>query len=88
MVVAALAALRTAADDGRLAGLAGLVGTDLVDLLVLEGASPTARRNALSGVLPLHESEEGLFARTQVAAVGDLDTAWMRRDALARMAGR
>lgn len=133
MVVEALAALRAAADDGRLdvlcaslgvrvltvfgsalddpvtAGdldvavsledgadvlgvadaLTGLVGSDLVDVLVLEGASPTARRNALSGVLALHESEEGLFARTQVAAVGEfLDTAWMRRDALVRMAGR
>ncbi|SDQ35379.1 hypothetical protein [Quadrisphaera sp. DSM 44207] len=79
------------APDADLLGLVGdlldLTGTDLVDVMVLDDASPTARRNGLSGVVPLHEAEPGLFARTQMAAALEFyETAWMRRLDLERMA--
>lgn len=72
---------------GLVDGLALLTGTDDVDLLVLDGASPTARRNGLVGALPLVEAEAGLFARTQMAAALEFyETAWLRRLDLERMA--
>lgn len=70
-----------------LEGLVALAGTELVDLMVLDDATPVARFNALVGALPLHQTEEGLWARTQMAAAGEVfDTEWMRRAELQRMA--
>lgn len=67
--------------------LIDLTGTDAVDVMVLDGASPTARRNGLSGALPLLQAEPGLFARTQMAAVLEFfETAEMRRLSLEQMA--
>ena len=72
---------------GLVGDLIHLTGTDLVDVMVLDGASPTARRNGLGAALPLHEAEPGLFARTQMAAALEFyETAWMRRLDLERMA--
>lgn len=67
--------------------LVALSGTEAIDLMVLDDASPTARFNGLVGALPLYEDEPGLWARTQMAAAGEFfDTAWMREAELARMA--
>jgi predicted nucleotidyltransferase len=79
------------APDADLLGLVGdlvdLTGTDLVDVMVLNGASPTARRNGLGAAVPLYEVDAGLFARTQMAAALEFyETAWMRRLDLERMA--
>lgn len=72
---------------GVVGALADLAGTDLVDVMVLDGASPTARRNGLSAAIPLVEAEPGLFARTQMAAVLEFfETEWMRRLDLQRLA--
>ena len=72
-----------------MADLLALTGTDAVDLLVLDGASPTARRNALVGAIPLYERDAGLFARTQMAAALEFfETGWLRDLDLQRMAGR
>lgn len=55
-------------------------GIDAVDLLVLDNASPTARRHALVGVLPLYEAVQGDFAAAQMSAMLEyMDTAWLRR---------
>ena len=68
-------------DDVKLIdALLALSGIDEVDLLVLDGASPTARRNALVGVIPLYEASPGDYARLQVSAMLEfMDTAWLRR---------
>jgi predicted nucleotidyltransferase len=67
--------------------LVALTGVETIDLMVLDGASPTARRNGLVGALPLFEAEPGLFARTQMAAAIEFyETDWLRRLDLERMA--
>lgn len=68
-------------DDLRtIDALMTLTGFDAVDLLVLDDADPTARRNATVGVLPLYEAEAGAYAHTQMAAVLEfLETGWLRR---------
>lgn len=67
--------------------LADLTHSDDVDLLVLDGASPTARFNGLLGAEPLYEAEPGLFTRTQMAAALEFyETAWLRDLDLQRMA--
>ena len=67
--------------------LADLTGSDDVDLLVLDGAPPTARFTGLVGARPLYEESPGLFARTQMAAALDFyETAWLRDLDLQRMA--
>jgi predicted nucleotidyltransferase len=67
--------------------LADLTAGDAVDLLVLEGASPTARFAGLVGAQPLYEASPGLFARTQMAAALEFyETAWLRDLDLQRMA--
>ena len=81
------------AADADLLGLVGdlldVAGTDMVDVMVLDGASPTARRNGLGTAVPLFEADAGLFARTQMAAALEFyETAWLRRLDLERMAGR
>ncbi|MBA3278923.1 MAG: nucleotidyltransferase domain-containing protein [Geodermatophilaceae bacterium] len=67
-------------DDLRtLEQLSDLAGTDQIDLLVLDRATPTARRNAVVPALPLFESEPGAFASFQMAAIGEyLETDWLR----------
>lgn len=70
-----------------LAELIALAGTEAVDLMVLNDASPSARFNGLVGATPLFEDEPGRWAVTQMAAAGAVfDTEWMRRAELARMA--
>ncbi|WP_147263026.1 nucleotidyltransferase family protein [Geodermatophilus sp. TF02-6] len=67
--------------------LADLTASDDVDLLVLDGASPTARFSGLVGVHLLYEASPGLFARTQMAAALEFyETAWLRDLELQRMA--
>ena len=68
--------------------LLDLTGADAVDLLVLDGAPPTARRNALVGAIPLYEGDSSLFARTQMAAALDFETDWLRDADLRRTTGR
>jgi predicted nucleotidyltransferase len=60
---------------------------DRIDLAVLNGAGPTLRARALTG-LGLYENEPGAFAVAQMAALAEWrDTAWLRRLDLQRMAG-
>ena len=67
--------------------LADLTASDDVDVLVLDGASPTARFSGLVGARPLYEASPGLFARTQMAAALEFyETAWLRDLDLLRMA--
>ena len=67
--------------------LSVLTGSDDVDLLVLDGAPPTARFAGLVGAQPLYEESPGLFARTQMAAALEFyETAWLRDLDLQRMA--
>ena len=69
--------------------LADLTGSDSVDVLVLDGASPTARFAGLVGAQPLYQAQEGLFATTQMAAALEFyETAWLRDLDLQRMAGQ
>ena len=57
-----------------------LTGTDDVDVLVLDGASPTARFAGLVNCTPLFESEDGEWARAQMAAALEFyETEWLRR---------
>ncbi|MPQ96451.1 hypothetical protein GB931_00635 [Modestobacter sp. I12A-02628] len=68
--------------------LADLTGSDAVDVLVLDGAGPTARFAGLVGAQPLYEARPGLFATTQMAAALEFyETAWLRDLDLRRMAG-
>jgi predicted nucleotidyltransferase len=58
--------------------LARLTDYDGLDLAVIDGAHPVLRARALVGV-PLYEAEPGLYATTQMAALGEeRDTAWLR----------
>ncbi len=69
--------------------LADLTASDLVDVLVLDGAGPTARFAGLVGAQPLYEARPGLFATTQMAAALEYyETAWLRELDLQRMAGQ
>lgn len=48
-------------------------------MAVIDGAAPVLRARALSG-LGLYESEPGVFATEQMAALAEeRDTAWLRR---------
>lgn len=71
---------------GLLDELVQLTGCDLIDLVVIDGAPPLLRAEALTGV-PLFEAERGAFATAQMAALAERrDTAWLRQldlDALA-----
>lgn len=68
--------------------LVAWTGIEAVDLMVLDDAEPAARFNGLVGAVPLYEDEPGRWARTQMAAAGEVfDTEWMRRAELQRMAG-
>lgn len=58
--------------------LSVLGGTDDIDLLVLNRAPPTARRNAVVPAIPLFESERGAFAAFQMAAIVEyLEADWL-----------
>lgn len=60
--------------------LAGLTGSDDVDLLVLDDAGPVARERALVGSIALFESRPGAYAEAQMAAICErMDTDWLRR---------
>lgn len=75
----ALAALRAAADDGRLDDLAVLTGSDDVDLMLLDDALPVARERALVGAVALYEDEPGRYDRMRAHAVVErMETAWLR----------
>jgi predicted nucleotidyltransferase len=66
--------------------LTRVFGYDRIDLAVLDGAEPTIRSEALSGVA-LFEHQAGAFAVAQMAAVSERwDTAWLRRLDLQAMA--
>ncbi|MBC7677486.1 MAG: hypothetical protein H7233_00610 [Pseudorhodobacter sp.] len=59
--------------------LARLTGSDDLDVMVLDHAGPVARERALVGCVALYESGPGVYARAQIAAVGErMDTAWLR----------
>jgi hypothetical protein len=69
------------------ADLVAWLRLDAIDLLELDRAGVVARDQALSWGLPLYESERDLFARAQMAAATErMDTAWLRRLRLERLA--
>jgi len=60
--------------------LAALTSVESVDLLDLARAGPVARERALVATLPLYESEPGVFANSQMAAMTErMETDWLRR---------
>ena len=66
--------------------LAALTDYDGIDLVVIDGANPVLRAEALTGV-PLFEHEPGGYAVAQMAALAEKwDTAWLRELALERLA--
>jgi hypothetical protein len=73
---------------GLIGDLTDVAVIDELDLLDLDRADPVAKAAALLPGLPLFESVEGEFARTQMAAFGEFaDTAWIRRIELDGLAG-
>ena len=77
--------------DGDIVGLTSalieLTGTDALDVMDAQRASPTARARAIVEALALYESEAGAYAQAQMgAAVLEWDTQWMRRMALDSLA--
>ncbi|HMQ24509.1 MAG TPA: DUF86 domain-containing protein [Acidimicrobiales bacterium] len=63
---------------GLLDDLVVVTGFDAIDLAVIDRADPLLRANALVGK-PLFESESGLYAVTQMAALAEeRDTRWLR----------
>jgi predicted nucleotidyltransferase len=51
-----------------------------VDVAHLNRGGPEIRESALVGSIPLYESEPGVPAEAQIAAIGErMDTDWMRR---------
>jgi predicted nucleotidyltransferase len=60
--------------------LMSLTGVERLDVLDLGRAGPVARERALVGSLPLYETEPGVFARAQMAAITErMETEWLRR---------
>lgn len=60
-----------------------------VDLAVVDRASPLLRAHALMHAVPVWEAVPGLWINTAVAAnLEAMDTAWLRRLDLERMAAR
>ncbi|MCB1017810.1 MAG: hypothetical protein KDB10_22185 [Acidimicrobiales bacterium] len=63
---------------GLLDDLVRLTQFDGIDLAVIDGAGPVLRAEAMVG-RPLYESEPGLYATTQMAALAERrDTQWLR----------
>jgi predicted nucleotidyltransferase len=72
---------------GVLDDLYRLVGSENVDLIVLNDAGSVARERALVGGRPLYQARAGRFATEQIAAVMErLDTDHLRRLDLELMA--
>jgi predicted nucleotidyltransferase len=60
--------------------LVQLAGVEVVDVMELTRAGPLARERALVGSVALYESEQGAFARAQMAAAAHrMETDWLRR---------
>lgn len=73
---------------GLIVDLMELLGLSAVDVMDLDRAGAVAREQALAYGIPLVETEPGLFARMQMAAVAErMDTAWLRRLRLEALAG-
>lgn len=67
--------------------LTSLTDCDAIDLVVIDGASPVLRAEAMSG-LGLYENEAGLWARTQMSALAERrDTQPLRDLDLRALAG-
>lgn len=67
--------------------LTALTDCDRIDLVVLDGASPVLRAEAMCG-LGLYQAEVGLWARTQMSALAERrDTQALRDLDLGAMAG-
>lgn len=63
-------------------------GTD-IDLALLDGAGPVLRERALVGAIPLYESSAGAWINAATQAVVErMDTDWLRRLDLERLANR
>jgi len=72
---------------GLIDDLTTLTGFEGFDVAVIDGADAVLRARALSG-LGLFESEAGMFATEQMAALAEeWDTRWLRRLSLGAMAG-
>ncbi len=70
-----------------IADLQSAAGTD-IDLVILNGAGPVLREEALVGAVLLHEFEPATWIRAATAAaLLRMDTAWMRRLDLEPLAG-
>jgi len=70
-----------------LAELQDLASFHEVDLVLLDGADPVLRAEALGGV-GLFEASPGAWAESQIAAIAERwDTAWLRRLDLEALAG-
>lgn len=71
------------------ADLTRLAGTGAVDVMDLGRAGVLARANALGWGVPLYEDEPGLFAREQMAALGQrMELGWLADLDLALLAGQ
>jgi predicted nucleotidyltransferase len=68
--------------------LVELTGTEQVDVMVLDRATPTARFAGLVEAAPLYEAEPGQWARAQMAAALEFyETDWLRRLDLELLSG-
>lgn len=71
---------------GLIDDLTTLTGYERFDVAVIDGADPVIRARGLTG-LGLYESEKGLFATEQMAALAEeWDTRWLRRLSLRALA--
>jgi predicted nucleotidyltransferase len=60
--------------------LSAVTGVGSIDVLDLAHAGPVARERALVGTLPLYQSQPGVFANAQMAAMTErMETDWLRR---------
>lgn len=67
--------------------LIDLLGTNAVDVLLVDRATPTGRFAALVEALPLYETAEGVWASAQMAAAVEFyETEWLRRLDLEQLA--
>lgn len=67
--------------------LIDLLGTNAVDVLLVDRATPTGRFAALVEALPLYETADGVWASAQMAAAVEFyETEWLRRLDLEQLA--
>lgn len=72
---------------GLLDALTELTRCDVIDLAVLDRASPVLRAEGMVGI-PLYEHQPGVYAIEQMAALAERrDTEWLRRLDLDALAG-